>query len=88
MSTVEFIFVPKNDLTKDCTKLKTRYARGHTVPGTRSYHIFIPKNNGILSFRKNGKDEEISGQHSFFQAKQTSIIPNIQDYVVVKYDDH
>ena len=56
MSTVEFIFVPKNDLTKDCTKLKTRYARGHTVPGTRSYHISIPKNNGILSFRKNGKD--------------------------------
>ena len=47
---VKFFFVPKDDLTKVCTKLKTRYARGHTVPGTRSYHVFIPKNVGTLSF--------------------------------------
>ena len=81
MPTVEFFFVPKVDLTKVCTKVKTRYARGHTVPGTHSYHVFIPKNVGILSLKRIGEDEEISGQHSFFQAKQTSIVPNIQDYV-------
>ena len=61
---------------------------GHTVPGTRSYHAFIPKNLGIFSFKRIGEDEEISGQHSFFQAKQTSIIPNTPDYVVVTYDNH
>ena len=40
----------------------------------------------VLSFKKIGKNEEISGQLSFLQAKQTSITPNIQHYVVVKYD--
>ena len=88
MPTVEFFFVSKDDLIKVCTKLKTRYARGHTVPGTCSYPVYIPKNVGILSFKRTGEDEEIGGQHIFFQAKQAFIIPNIQDYVVVKYDDH
>ena len=58
------------------------------MSGTLSYHVFIPKNVRILSFKRIGEDEEISGQRRFFQAKQTSIIANIQDYVVVKYDDH
>ena len=88
MPTVGFFFVPTDDLTKIRTKLKTRYARGHAVPGTRSYHVFVPKNIGILSFKRISEDEEISGQHSFLQAKQTSIVPNIQDNVVVKYDGH
>ena len=83
MPTVEFFFVSKDDLTKVRTKLKTRYACGHTVPGTHSYHVLMPKNVRIFSFKRIGEDEEISGQHSFFQAKQTSIIPNTQDYVVV-----
>ena len=65
MPSVEFFCVPKDDLTKVCTKLKTRYARGHTVPGTRSYHVFILKNVGILSFKRICEDEEISGQQSF-----------------------
>ena len=88
MPTVEFFFVPINDLTKVCTKLKTRYARGHTVSGTRSYRVFISKNVGILSFKRIDEDEGISGQRSFFQAKQTSIIPNNQDYAVVKYEGY
>ena len=88
LPTVEFFFVPKDDLIKVRTKLKTRYSCGHTVPGTCSYHVFTPKNIGILSFKRIGEDEEISRQHSFFQAKQTSNISNIQDYVVVKYDSH
>ena len=46
------------------------------------------QNVGILSFKRIGEDEEIIGQRVFFQAKQTSIIPNIQDYVVVEYYDH
>ena len=62
MPTVEFFFVPKDDLTKVHTKLKIRYAHGHTVPGTRSYHIFMFKNVGVLSFKRFGKDEEMSGQ--------------------------
>ena len=47
MPTIVFFFVPKDDMTKVRTKLKTRYACGHTVPGTRSYHVFNPKNVGV-----------------------------------------
>ena len=69
MTTVEFFFVPKDDLTKFRTELKNRHACGHTVPGTRSYHVFILKNVGILCFKRIGENKEIGGQHSYFQAK-------------------
>ena len=88
MNTVELFYIPKDDLTQVRTKLKTRYELGHTVPGTHSYHVFIPQNIGIISFKRIGEDKEISGQHSFFQSQQTSIIPNNQDYVAVTYDHH
>ena len=58
------------------------------MPGTRSYHVFIPQNIGIISFKRIGEDKEISKQHSFFQSQQTSIIPNNQDYVAVTYNHH
>ena len=48
----------------------------------------VPKHVGILFFNRIGEDQEISGQHSILQTQQTSIIPNIQDYVTVKDDDH
>ena len=67
MPTVELFFVPMDDLTKIHTKLKTIYACGHTVSGTRSYHVFISKNVGILSFKRIGENEEISRQSSFFK---------------------
>ena len=68
MTTVELFYISKDDLTQVCTKLKTRYELGHTVPGTCRYHVFIPQNIGIISFKRIGEDKEISGQHSFFQS--------------------
>ena len=52
------------------------------------YHVFIPKNVGIICFKRLSEDEEISGEHNLFEIKQPSIIPHIKDYVAVKYDDH
>ena len=88
MNTVELFYIPKDNLTQVCTKLKTRYELGHTVPETSSYHVFIPQNIRIISFKRIGQDKEISGQYRFFQSQPTSIIPNNQDYVAVKYDHH
>ena len=88
MPTVKLFFLPKDELVKVCSKLKTRYAIRHTEPGTLSYHVFIPKDVGIICFIRIGEDEEISGQHNFFKIKQPSIISSIQDYVAVKHDDY
>ena len=43
MNTVELFFIAKDDLTQVHTKLKTKYELGHTVPGTRSYHVLFLK---------------------------------------------
>ena len=67
----------KDDLTQVRTKLKTRYELGHTVPGTHSYHVFIPQNIRIISFKRIGQDKEISGQYSFFNPNQ------LQSYQII-----
>ena len=65
MPTAKLFFLPKDDLVRVRLKLKARYAIGHTVPGTRSYHVFIPKDVGIICFKRT--EEEISGQHKAAQ---------------------
>ena len=64
--------------------IETRYAIILNI----LYHVFIPKNVEIICFKRIGEDEKISGQHNFFEFKQPSIIPSIQDYVAVKSNDH
>ena len=56
--------------------------------GCLLFIMSLPKHVEILSFKRIGEDQEISGQHSILQTQQTSIILNIQDYVTVKDDDH
>ena len=42
VSTIEFIFVAKDEVAKAATELKARFAKARTVKGTRQYHRFCP----------------------------------------------
>ena len=43
MPSINFHFLPKENLVGVRNDLKETYAQGHTIPGTRSYHIFLQK---------------------------------------------
>ena len=39
---IKFILITKDELTKTRESLKERFTKAITIPGTRSYHEFIP----------------------------------------------
>ena len=91
ITAVQFFFISKHDLSPIRTMLKERYACGNTVPGTRSFHVFIPLDIGIISYKRTAEDENITGIHNFFQQNPKDSLshhPKVQDYVAVQYDDH
>ena len=89
MPSIEFFFIEKEHLHPIRTKLQNRYAGASTLPGTRSYHVFIPNEVGIISYKRTAEDQVLSGTHNFLKKSLANyIIPKIQDYVAVVYDNH
>lgn len=73
-------------------KLQARYKIGHTIPGTRSFHVFLPVQSGVISFKRTAEGDEVSGKHHFFPTvphlSHLSFKPKLQDYVAARYDGH
>ena len=69
--------------------LATCFSFGHTVPGTRSYHLFASQEVGVISYKRCADDTEFAVSFDFlnFSAVQ-QITPKEQDFVIALYDDH
>ena len=86
MPTIKFFFIEKEQLSSIRVQLQERYSSGCTIPGTRSYHSFIPRVLEIIKFKRTSEDDIASGVHNFFKTKSQFIVPKLHDYVAVKYD--
>ena len=45
--------------------LTARFDCGSTVPGTRSFHLFVPQGKGVVSYKRCADDDEFAGTHDF-----------------------
>ena len=68
---ITFFHISADDLVPVRRELKKRYARGDTITGTQSYHMFIPNGIGQVSYKRTSEDSNIAGTWSFFDAPQT-----------------
>ena len=69
--------------------LKARFSLGSTVPGTRSFHVFVPQGNGVIAFKRCAEDESFAEMHNFLSTSQNADIhPKKQDFVASLYDEH
>ena len=62
---IKFIFITKDELTKTQESLEDRFAKAMTIPGTRSYHEFIPLNKNTIAMKYCSKDQEVATTFSF-----------------------
>lgn len=86
---INFFYLPTTELEETRENLQvTRYKMGHTIPGTRSFHIFLPIQPGVIAFKRTAEDEEISGEHHFFETESRVAALKLQDYVAAMYDGH
>ena len=69
--TITFFHISADDLVPVCRELAKRYARGDTITGTQSYHMFIPKGVGQVSYKRTSEDSNVAGTWSFFDPPQT-----------------
>ena len=86
MPSILFHFLAKENLSEIRQTLNKRYAQGHTIPGTRSYHVFSPECIGSINFKTTAEDERYTGCHKFFEFNHQKKNFNVGDYVAVKYD--
>ena len=69
--------------------LKSRFEKGSTVPGTRSFHWFSSQSVGSISYKRVSNDSSLSGTHHFFEAPVNFFANDIKvmSYIACVYDE-
>ena len=87
INTIIFYKITKETVSARRQQLKERFETGKTVPGTRSYHHYIPISNFEISFKRTSEHQ---GVDRFILSKAAMsdavIVPNLNDFVACKYD--
>jgi len=71
--------------------MKHHYNFGSTIPGTRSYHHFVPGSENAIAYKTISKDAEFVRVHRFSTVVTSSssyVNFKLYDYVACKYDSH
>jgi len=91
MTSVISYFLSKDELLSTRNFLKSRYALGSTVPGTRSFHLFEPQDVGLIAYKTTAEDEQFCGTFCFFKSNRStnakSLQPKLYDFVSAHYDE-
>nr|XP_047146006.1 uncharacterized protein LOC124818945 [Hydra vulgaris] len=82
---INFIYISSEDLTLVRTALKERLDTANTIPGTRSYHQFVPLGHQKVGTKLGSIDEEFALIHDFgnIQITTVNLVPG--DYACVSY---
>ncbi|XP_047137884.1 uncharacterized protein LOC124814334 [Hydra vulgaris] len=83
---INFIFISSEDLTLVRTAFKERLDTANTIPGTRSYHQFVPLGNQKVGTKLCSVDEEFALIHEFgnIQITTVNLVPG--NYACVSYE--
>ena len=69
---IKFFFITKDELTKTQESLDNRFATAITIPGTMSYHEFIPLSENTIAIKYCSKDQEVATTFSFLNEDKVS----------------
>ena len=65
MSSITFFDISKEDMVATRKFLEPRFARGDTVPGTRSSHHSVPLSTSTIGHKLSSEDETYVDTHNF-----------------------
>ena len=68
--------------------LQQRYDGASTIPGTRSFHVFIPNGLDIIFYKRTAEDPQLSGTYSFLKQPGKAVRLHMQDYAAVLNGGH
>ena len=68
------MFLPSQNIEAVRYKMTERYASAKTIPGTRSYHEFVPLNTGEIGLKRISDQEHFDSVFSFVPKPDEEII--------------
>ena len=89
---IKFIFISKDVLVQTRESLVERFTKAVTIPGTRSYHEFIPISKNSISMKYCSEDKEVATTFSFSgeNPTNTELWKSVKslDFVSCYYEEH
>ena len=85
---ITFFYAHAHEAQTVRNDLKSRFEKGSTVPGTRSFHWFSSQFVGSISYKRVLNDSSISGTHYFFESPVKFSASDIKkmSYIACVYD--
>ena len=82
------IFIPTEAAEQRRNLMKARYSYTRTIPGTRSFHYFLPVDNNTIKAKRIAEDEEFALTFQFKKEtrNERKIDVNISNYIACTYD--
>ena len=82
---IAFIYISKERMEEVRADLKERFAMGHTIPGTRSYHLFTPVSTNVIAYKRI-RSFNITGEPDVDGVTTEAI--RLNEYVACRYDEN
>ena len=83
---IQFFFLPKSILTTAKVELAKRINYGSTIPGTRSFHHFIPVSENAIGYKRTSEDSLLAVVHHFSDIRSSAKNFKLYDFVACKYN--
>jgi hypothetical protein len=89
---INFVYIPSAEIDKTRSELESRFSIAKTIPGTRSYHQYVPKSASTIKMKRVSDDDEFESEFDFLGNKACLNIIKVENvrvsqYFVCKYDE-
>ena len=79
---VNFLYISKEDMALTREILKERFTNARTVPGTQSFHHFVPKASSSIIAKRVSIDEKNAIEFDFFSSKPSELKISIMSQIM------
>ena len=88
---IQFTYIPKEEMELARNRLADRFSTTTTIPGTRSFHQYVPTSKSTISMKRVSDDDDFSLTYDFINKRkckrnQTENV-KISQYILCKYDE-
>ena len=87
ISGIEFKYIPIEEIQSTRENIRERLSQAKTVPGTRSFHQFIPISSSIIGAKRVSEEVDFALQFSFREEQLEGVEARVGQFVVCNYDE-
>ena len=89
---IKFVYVSSTEINTTRTKLDSRFSMAKTIPGTRSYHQYVPESTSTIKMKRISDDDVFEAEFDFLGNKACLNMIKVENvrvsqYLVCKYDE-